>query len=126
MHYLNKDTWVEDSEALEREPFMCVLCLRISPINASGVLSYLLGLTAVPLREYTAASALGGAPMAAVFVYLGTAIDSLAELHALHTRERHTGHRWVPLGPPKFGEMPRLAARDLESAHSGQAQATGL
>ena len=68
------------STALEREPFMCVLCLRISPINASGVLSYLLGLTAVPLRAYTAASALGGAPMAAVFVYLGTAIDSLAEL----------------------------------------------
>ena len=68
------------STALEREPFMCVLCLRISPINASGVLSYLLGLTAVPLRAYTAASALGGAPMATVFVYLGTAIDSLAEL----------------------------------------------
>ena len=68
------------STALEREPFMCVLCLRISPINASGVLSYLLGLTAVPLRAYTAASAIGGAPMAAVFVYLGTAIDSLAEL----------------------------------------------
>ena len=57
---------------------------------------------------------------------LVVSLDSLAELHALHTRERHTGHRWVPLGPPKFGEMPRLAARDLESAHSGQAQATGL
>ena len=68
------------STALEREPFMCVLCLRISPINASGVLSYLLGLTAVPLRDYTTASALGGAPMVAVFVYFGTAIDSLAEL----------------------------------------------
>ena len=108
------------SEALEREPFMCVLCLRISPINASGVLSYLLGLTAVPLRAYTAASALGGAPMAAVFVYLGTAIDSLAELATGRApQDARTGLLLVCGGAGCFVGMlvaARLAAQRLREA----------
>ena len=108
------------STALEREPFMCVLCLRISPINASGVLSYLLGLTAVPLRVYTAASAIGGAPMAAVFVYLGTAIDSLAELATGHApRDVQTELLLVCGGAGCIVGMfvvARLAARRLREA----------
>ena len=99
---------------------MCVLCLRISPFNASGVLSYVLGLTAVPLRAYTAAPALGGAPMAAVFVYLGTAIDSLAELATGRApQDARTGLLLVCGGAVCFLGMlvaARLAAQRLREA----------
>ena len=51
--------------AVESEPFKLIVCLRLSPLLPSTLNSYLLGLTAVPLRTYIAASLVIGIEAAA-------------------------------------------------------------
>ena len=68
--------------AVEQEPFKLIVCLRLSPMLPSPLNSYLLGLTAVPLRTYLAASLVGAGPNTAAYVYLGTLLDSLADIAA--------------------------------------------
>lgn len=68
--------------AVESEPFKLIVCLRLSPLLPSTLNSYLLGLTAVPLRTYLAASLVGAAPNVSAYVYLGTLLDSLADIAA--------------------------------------------
>ena len=50
--------------AVESEPFKLIVCLRLSPLLPSTLNSYLLGLTAVPLRTYIAASLVIGSEAA--------------------------------------------------------------
>ena len=68
--------------AVEQEPFKLIVCLRLSPMLPSPLNSYLLGLTAVPLRTYLTASLVGAGPNTAAYVYLGTLLDSLADIAA--------------------------------------------
>jgi uncharacterized membrane protein YdjX (TVP38/TMEM64 family) len=68
--------------ALEQEPFKIIICLRLSPLLPSPLNSYLLGFTAVPVHVYASASAVGCLPNVAAYVYLGSLLDSLADIAA--------------------------------------------
>jgi uncharacterized membrane protein YdjX (TVP38/TMEM64 family) len=68
--------------AVESEPFKLIVCLRLSPMLPSTLNSYLLGLTGVSLRVYVTASLTGTLPNTCAYVYLGTLLDSLADIAA--------------------------------------------
>lgn len=82
--------------ALEQEPFKLIVCLRLSPALPSPLNSYLLGFTSVPLRTYLAASSAGCLPAVALYVYLGSLLDDLADLAAGKARPRSSA-QWVLL-----------------------------
>lgn len=60
-------------KAVERAPFRVVALLRLTPVLPSSAKSYFLGLTAVRVVPYVAASALGMFPGNALKAYLGDA-----------------------------------------------------
>lgn len=68
--------------AVETEPFKLIVCIRMSPLIPSTLNSYLLGLTAVPLRTYVGASLIGALPNVGAYVYLGSLLESLADIAA--------------------------------------------
>ena len=68
--------------AVEAEPFKLIVCLRLSPVLPSPLNSYLLGLTNVKLSAYLAATMVGGAPNVCAHVYIGTMLESLADIAA--------------------------------------------
>ncbi len=68
--------------AVERQGFMLVLLLRLSPVFPFNVLNYALSLTRVRLTTYVAASFLGMLPGTAMYVYLGSLAPAAAELSA--------------------------------------------
>jgi len=58
------------------------VCLRLSPVLPSPRNSYALGLTNVRLRAYIAGSAVGCLPNVAAQVYVGSLLDSLADIRS--------------------------------------------
>lgn len=68
--------------AVESEPFKLIVCLRLSPMLPSTLNSYLLGLTNVKLSAYFLASLVGSAPNVCAYVYIGTMLESLADIAA--------------------------------------------
>ena len=79
--------------AVETEPFKLIVCLRLSPMLPSTLNSYLLGLTNVPFRTYLSASLVGSLPNVGAYVYLGTLLDSLADIAA--GRVKRSPLSWV-------------------------------
>jgi pyruvate/2-oxoglutarate dehydrogenase complex dihydrolipoamide dehydrogenase (E3) component/uncharacterized membrane protein YdjX (TVP38/TMEM64 family) len=66
-------------QAMGRQDFKIVLLMRLSPVFPFVLLNYFLGLTAVRIAAYIAASALGMLPAMVLFVYAGAAAgDALA------------------------------------------------
>lgn len=59
---------------------LIVLLTRLSPVFPFSLLNYALGLTRVPLPHYVGASAVGMLPGTALYVYLGSAGQSLTAL----------------------------------------------
>lgn len=74
-------------DAIAREGFKLILLLRLSPIFPYNFLNYALGLTKVTFRSFALASGLGMIPGALMYVYIGSAARSLAEVASgnLHT-----------------------------------------
>lgn len=68
--------------AVGREGFKIVFLLRLSPAIPFNLLNYALGLTKVRLRDYVLASWIGMAPGTVMYVWLGSALSSLAEVAA--------------------------------------------
>lgn len=66
------------ARAVETEGFKIVLLTRLSPILPFNLLNYAFGLTAVPFRKYILASWIGMLPGTIMYVYLGSAANSLA------------------------------------------------
>jgi uncharacterized membrane protein YdjX (TVP38/TMEM64 family) len=66
--------------AVETEGFKIVLLTRLSPVLPYNLLNYAFGLTAVPFRKYVLASWIGMLPGTIMYVYLGSAARSLADL----------------------------------------------
>jgi uncharacterized membrane protein YdjX (TVP38/TMEM64 family) len=69
-------------EAVGREGFKIVLLTRLSPLFPFNLLNYAFGVTKVSFRDYFLASLLGMLPGGAMYVYLGTAARSIAEVAA--------------------------------------------
>jgi uncharacterized membrane protein YdjX (TVP38/TMEM64 family) len=68
------------ARAVEIEAFKVVLLTRLSPVLPFNLLNYAFGLTAVPFRKYILASWIGMIPGTIMYVYLGSAANSLAAL----------------------------------------------
>jgi uncharacterized membrane protein YdjX (TVP38/TMEM64 family) len=66
--------------AVEIEGFKIVLLTRLSPVLPFNLLNYAFSLTGVPFRTYILASWLGMLPGTIMYVYLGSAANSLAVL----------------------------------------------
>jgi uncharacterized membrane protein YdjX (TVP38/TMEM64 family) len=67
-------------EAVGREGFKIVLLTRLSPVFPFNLLNYAYGVTRVSFRDYFLASWLGMIPGTLMYVYLGSAAKSMAEL----------------------------------------------
>jgi len=68
------------SKAIRARGFWIVFLLRLSPLFPFNLLNYALGVTELKFRDYLLASWLGMMPGTFLYVYLGTAMGSLAEL----------------------------------------------
>jgi len=68
--------------AIGKEGFKIILLLRLSPVFPFNLLNYSLGLTRVPFRQYALASVIGMIPGMLMYVYLGSAARSLADVAA--------------------------------------------
>ena len=68
------------ARAVETEGFKIVLLTRLSPVLPYTLLNYAFGLTAVPFRKYILASWIGMLPGTIMYVYLGSAANSVAAL----------------------------------------------
>jgi uncharacterized membrane protein YdjX (TVP38/TMEM64 family) len=68
------------TRAVETEGFKIVLLTRLSPVLPFNLLNYAFGLTAVPFRKYIVASWIGMLPGTIMYVYVGSAANSLAAL----------------------------------------------
>jgi uncharacterized membrane protein YdjX (TVP38/TMEM64 family) len=106
--------------AVEREGFKIVLLTRLSPIFPYNLLNYAYGLTRVSLRDYVLASWIGMMPAALLYVYLGSAAKSLADLAA--GRIERTPAQGVLFAAGLFATVivtvyvARLARRELKKA----------
>ncbi len=65
-------------EAVGREGFKIVLLTRLSPIFPFNLLNYAYGLTRVKFTSYALASWIGMLPATVLYVYMGSAVGSLA------------------------------------------------
>jgi uncharacterized membrane protein YdjX (TVP38/TMEM64 family) len=66
--------------AVEQEDFKLVLLTRLSPVLPFNVLNYAFGLTRVRFGKYLLASWIGMLPGTIMYVYLGSAANSVASL----------------------------------------------
>ena len=69
-------------QAVGRQGFTIVLLTRLSPAFPFNLLNYAFGLTNVSLGRYVLASWIGMLPGTVMYVYLGSAIKSIADLVA--------------------------------------------
>ena len=69
-------------QAVGREGFKIVLLTRLSPVFPFNLLNYAFGLTKVSFWHYALASWIGMLPGTLMYVYLGSAAKSLADLAA--------------------------------------------
>lgn len=68
------------ARGVETDGFKIVLLTRLSPVLPFNMLNYAFGVTAVPFRKYILASWIGMLPGTLMYVYLGSAANSLAAL----------------------------------------------
>ena len=68
--------------AVGQQGFKIVLLVRLSPLFPFNLMNYAFGLTRVRLRDYILASWIGMLPGTVMYVYLGSAAKSLADLAA--------------------------------------------
>lgn len=66
--------------AVEQQGFKIVLLTRLSPVFPFNLMNYAFGLTKVSLRDYVLASWIGMLPGTLMYLYLGSAAKSAAEL----------------------------------------------
>lgn len=105
--------------AVGKQGFKIVLLTRLSPVLPFNLLNFAFGITSVSLRDYLFASWIGMLPGAVLFVYIGAAMKSIAEVT--------TGKRTGSLGEQILfgfglvatiavsGILARLAQRSLKS-----------
>ena len=70
-------------DVLARRGFLSVLYARIAPGVPYNLVNYAAGLTAIPLRTFAAATALGVSPRAFAYTALGGSLDDLGRPEAI-------------------------------------------
>ena len=81
--------------AVGREGWKIVGLTRLSPVFPFNLLNYAFGLTHVSLRDYVLASWIGMLPGTVMYVYLGSAAGSLAELGMQESNPTHSPAQWA-------------------------------
>ena len=66
--------------AVESEAFKVVLLTRLSPLFPFNLLNYAFGLSSVPFKTYVLASWIGMLPGTLMYIYLGSAAQTVAAL----------------------------------------------
>jgi uncharacterized membrane protein YdjX (TVP38/TMEM64 family) len=78
---LGKDSRLEAIDAaVGQNGLKIVLLLRLSPLFPFNALNYLLGLTRVRVRDFVLGSWLGMLPVTALYVYIGSLVNTASEL----------------------------------------------
>ena len=90
--------WSSLDRAIGRKGRKLVFLLRLSPVFPFNLLNYALGLTAVRVRDYVLASAVGMAPGTFMYVYAGFAAGEVAMGAAGEARRGVTGYLLLGLG----------------------------
>jgi uncharacterized membrane protein YdjX (TVP38/TMEM64 family) len=106
--------------AVEKEGFKIVLLTRLCPAIPFTLLNYAMGLTKVGLRDFVIASWIGMMPATVLFVYLGSALHSLAEAASGHI-EKSPAQRalfWLGLASAVLLSviLTRIATKALKEA----------
>jgi uncharacterized membrane protein YdjX (TVP38/TMEM64 family) len=112
-------------QAVAEQGFKIVLLTRLSPAFPFTFLNYAYGLTKVRFRDYVLASWIGMLPGTVMYVYLGSAVQNLADL-AVRKEERGLGEKvlfFVGLAATVVVTVlvTRLARRALAKAVPGVA-----
>jgi uncharacterized membrane protein YdjX (TVP38/TMEM64 family) len=81
-HLVTHPGFLAMDRAIGGQGFKIVLLTRLCSLFPYDLMSYLFGLTRVPLGQYVLATWLGRLPETLLFVYLGTTTKSLADLAA--------------------------------------------
>lgn len=108
--------------AVELEPCKLIATLRLSPLLPSPLNSYLLGLTNVSLLSYVLGSMAGSLPNICAHVYVGTMLDSLAEIAS--GRVNQSRFTWIMLFTGCVATLSvvayvsRVATRRIQAARS--------
>ncbi len=106
-------------EAIANEGFKLVFLLRLSPIFPYNFMNYALGLTKVSFRNFALASAIGMIPGALMYVYIGSAARSLAEIAAGNVDSGGVGQFffWMGLASTVLVAIlaTRIAAKSLKN-----------
>jgi uncharacterized membrane protein YdjX (TVP38/TMEM64 family) len=111
-------------DAIGREGGKIVFLLRLSPVFPYNLSNYLFSLTKVGLGSYMLASWLGMLPGTVMYVYIGSLIQTLAELGS-EGRARTTGE-WVLYGVGLLATIAvtvfvtRVARRAVQSRVQGE------
>ena len=102
--------------AVGESGFRIVLLLRLSPVVPFNVLNYALGLTGVRFGTYVIASFIGMVPGTFLYVYLGSAATSAAELSTGTGGPAGRAAFWVGIAATVIvvGILTRIARRALE------------
>jgi len=107
-------------EAVGKEGFKIVFLLRLSPVFPFNLLNYALGLTKVSFKNYAIASMIGMLPGGLMYVYLGSAARSFADVAAGNVEGGLAGQIffWVGLAATVAvaGVVTSLARRSLKAA----------
>ena len=112
--------------AVGEEGFKIVLLVRLSPIFPFNLLNYAFGLTNVRLWQYVLASWIGMLPGTLMYVYLGSALKSLADVAAgapkggtLQTVFFVTGLVMTVVATVVVTRVARRALSEAVAAHGG-------
>lgn len=81
--------------AVAKRGFKIVVLTRLSPVFPFNFLNYALGVTRVSFRDYIIASWVGMLPGTILYVYVGSALKSLAEIFSDGGKESTTAEKWI-------------------------------
>jgi uncharacterized membrane protein YdjX (TVP38/TMEM64 family) len=116
-------------EAIGRSGLKLVLLLRLSPLFPFNILNYALGLTRVRPGSYVLGSWLGMVPGTILYVYLGSAARSLAEIASgqLAPNPAQQVLFWAGLAASVLAAamITRVARKSLRAAANTNAKAEG-
>jgi uncharacterized membrane protein YdjX (TVP38/TMEM64 family) len=85
-------------EAVGKSGFKIVLLTRLSPVLPFNVLNYALSLTKVSLSSYVLASWIGMLPATALYVYVGSTLQSLASAASGEVEHGPAGYLFFGVG----------------------------
>ena len=102
--------------AVESDAFKVVLLTRLSPLFPFNLLNYAFGLSSVPFRTYVFASWIGMLPGTIMYIYVGSAAESVAALLSGDRRPTRGQHVLFAVGLVATVAVTTLVSRTARRA----------